>query len=242
MKLKLMTYNIQHGHVHLSDPGRIDLSVMADVIRDSGADIIGLNEVRGRGEHPEYTAQAEALADLLGFHAYFGRSFYVGGWNPYGNAVLSRWPITEAKVFPIPDPVTAASIRRFEPRSITRAAVDLPDGGRYAVYSSHFGLSPEEQEHAVSTAVTLLREEALPFALMGDFNVTPDDPVLAPLDAALTATHPALTAAGEKSHPSHAPSDLIDYIYVSRGVRILSVNTIQAVASDHCPVAAEAEI
>ncbi|MCR4904509.1 MAG: endonuclease/exonuclease/phosphatase family protein [Clostridiales bacterium] len=239
MDIRVMTFNIQHGHVHLSDPGRIDLSVMADVIRDAGADIIGLNEVRGRGERPDYTAQTEAMAAILGYHGYFGRSFYVGGWNPYGNAVLSRWPIVEAKVFRIPDPALKADAPRFEPRSILRAVIDLPDGGRFAVYASHFGLSHVEAEHAASLAASLTAEEPLPFALMGDFNVTPDDPVLAPLDASLCETHSILTSRGELSHPSHAPADLIDFIYTARSVTVKDVHVHTVVASDHCPVVAD---
>ena len=239
MDIKIMTYNIQHGHVHLSNPGRIDLTVMADVIRDEDADIIGLNEVRGRGVHPEYTAQTEFMAGYLGYHGWFGRSFYVGGWNPYGNAVLSRWPIVEAKVYSIPDPANPADAPRFEPRSILRAVIDLPDGGRFAVYSSHFGLSPVEAEHAASFAAALTAGESLPFALMGDFNVTPDDPVLTPLDTRLRETHSILVSRGEKSHPSHAPSLLIDYIYTSKNVTVWDVRVRQIVASDHCPVVAE---
>ena len=239
MDIKIMTYNIQHGHVHLSNPGRIDLTVMADVIRNEDADIIGLNEVRGRGVHPEYTAQTEFMAGYLGYHGWFGRSFYVGGWNPYGNAVLSRWPIVEAKVYSIPDPANPADAPRFEPRSILRAVIDLPDGGRFAVYSSHFGLSPVEAEHAASFAAALTAGEFLPFALMGDFNVTPDDPVLTPLDTRLRETHSILVSRGEKSHPSHAPSSLIDYIYTSKNVTVRDVRVRQIVASDHCPVIAE---
>ena len=179
------------------------------------------------------------MAAMLGYHGFFGRSFYVGGWNPYGNAVLSRWPIVEAKVFRIPDPAAKADAPRFEPRSILRAVIDLPDGGRFAVYASHFGLSHVEAEHAASLAAALTAEESLPFALMGDFNVTPDDPVLAPLDASLNETHSLLTSRGELSHPSHAPADLIDYIYTSKAVTVKDVHVHAVVASDHCPVVAE---
>lgn len=239
MRLRIMTYNIQHGHVHLSDPGRIDLTVTADVIRGESPDVVGLNEVRGRGEHPEYTAQAEFMAGYLGYHGYFGRSIYVGGPNPYGNAVLSRYPIVEAKVCKIPDPPETEGLKGFEPRSVLRAVTELPDGSRFAVYSSHFGLTDPEQDCAVSFLAALLAEEALPFALMGDFNMTPDARRLATLDALLNPTHPLLAARGEKSFPSHAPSVLIDYIYASKSVRVDSIEVRRVVASDHCPVVAE---
>ena len=237
MNLTVMTYNIQHGHVHQSNPGRIDLKETASVIRDSGADLIGLNEVRGRGDHPDYTAQVEEMAAFLGFHCVFGRSIYVGGNNPYGNAVLSRWPISESKVFHIPDPAAELRISRFEHRSILRAAVDLPEGGQFAVFSSHFGLTPEEQRNAVVLASALTEAERLPFVLMGDFNVTPDDPALDPLDERLTVTHPYLE--GQLTHPSHAPDCRIDYIYASPSVTVNGARVLPSTASDHRPVVAE---
>ena len=236
MKLNVMTYNIQHGHVHQSNPGRIDLTAVGDVIREASPDLVGLNEVRGRGEHPDYTAQAETLAAYLGYHAYFGRSIYVGGNNPYGNAVLSKFPLRETKVYHIPDPVNGTDAGRFEHRSITRAAAEVEDGSLFALYTTHFGLSEAEQEHAVSTLCTLLADEPLPFVLMGDFNVQPDNPVLRPLDW-LTCADELL--GGAKSFPSHDPSVKIDYLYASPKVRFTKAEILPAVASDHCPILAE---
>lgn len=237
MNITVMTYNIQHGHIHLSDPGRIDLRGTADVIRESGADIVGLNEVRGRGEHPEYTAQVEEMAAYLGWHCVFGRSIYVGGPNPYGNAVLSRWPIEEMKVHHIPDPAAEKQSRRFEHRSILRAVVAIPGYGDFAVFSSHFGLTPDEQRNAVTLASALTAAERLPFVLMGDFNVTPDDPVLAPLDERLTTTHAFLE--GQLTHPSHAPDSRIDFIYAAPSVTVNAARVLPVMPSDHRPVLAE---
>ena len=239
MKLRVMTYNIQHGHVHLSDPGRIDLAAMADVIRDAGADLIGLNEVRGRGERPDYTAQVEQMAAHLGFHCFFGCSLRVGGDNPYGNAVLSRFPIAEAKVFHVPDPAAEGRGRRFEHRSILRAAAFLPDGGEFAVFTSHFGLSGEEQRNAAMLASALTAAERLPFVLMGDFNVTPDDPVLAPLNERLTTTHALLE--GQYTYPSQAPRIRIDYVYAAPSVRVTAAEVLPSQTSDHRPVIADVE-
>ena len=135
MNLTVMTYNIQHGHIHQSDPGRIDLTGTASVIRDSGADVIGLNEVRGLGEHPEYTAQVEEMAAFLGYHCVFGRSIYVGGHNPYGNAVLSSafpvltrqyWYITAYFCLFFLMPAINALIRNASPRfTVYLVAVSL---------------------------------------------------------------------------------------------------------------------
>lgn len=243
--LRVMTYNIQHGHVHLSaKPGdEIDLTKVGDVIRKVGADIIGLNEVRGNGggSNKGYTAQAEFLANYLGFHCYFGRAICFGG-GPYGNAILSRWPIVEAKVIRIPDPVDPKVCKGyFEPRCIVRCEVEVPFGSNLAVYSTHFGLNPEEAEHAVTTAVTVLMDEHLPHVLMGDFNLTPDSPMLAPLYRTMNATDELIPEGERMTFPSHAPECKIDYIFTSRNIKPVCAKAEQVVASDHCPVWADLE-
>lgn len=243
-QIRVMTYNIQHGHVYLSTkPGdEIDLTKVGDVIREVGADIIGLNEVRGNGDgqNKNYTAQAEFLANYLGFHCYFGRAIYFSGAGPYGNAILSRWPILEAKIIRIPDPVDPTVCKEyFEPRCIVRCVVEVPFGKNIAVYSSHFGLNPEEAEHAVTTAVTVLKDEPLPYVLMGDFNLTPDSPMLKPLYKTMNATDELVPEDGRMTFPSDNPQIKIDYIFTSPKVNPLSAKVEQIVASDHCPVWAD---
>lgn len=72
---------------------------LRQVIRQSGADIVGLNEVNGRGAGADYLPQAEILAERLGFHAYFAQAIAFDGVNPYGNALLSRYSIETARPF-----------------------------------------------------------------------------------------------------------------------------------------------
>ena len=55
--MKIMSFNTQHCQNYISK--KIDFESVAKVITDFGADIVGLNEIRGEGEHPEYTAQTE---------------------------------------------------------------------------------------------------------------------------------------------------------------------------------------
>lgn len=240
MKLRVMTYNIQHGRIHLAVPEVIDLNGVAQVMKDCGADIIGLNEVRGEGVWDGYTAQTEKLGSLLGFNAYIGRSVYVHGeYNPYGNAILSRFPIIEAKVFRIPDVIEDNGKYR-EPRTVTRAVIELTDMSRIAVYTSHFGLSEPEQEHAVSTVIELLKSEALPYVLMGDFNMTPDNPLIHKLSEVAYGAEDLLRDA--KTFTSHAPEKKIDYIYTSNRVTVKDANVIEIVASDHFPLCEDIEI
>ena len=242
MNLRIMTYNIQHGRIYRTEPELIDLRGAGDAIKRLGADIIGLNEVRGPGERGDYTAQTGFLAGYTGFHSFFGRSIYVGGMNPYGNAVLSRFPIVSAEIIRIPDPALPSG-NRLEPRTVTRAEIEIPDGGhfrRIAVFTSHFGLNSVEKEHAVSTAASLMRDEKLPFVFMGDFNMTPDDPLLAPLS--VYADSNADIIGGKLSFPSINPTKRIDYIYTSPDIRVLGADIPDEHQSDHRPVVMDTEL
>ena len=44
--MKIMTFNTQHCQNYITK--KIDFEAMAKVIRDSGADFVGLNEMRGK--------------------------------------------------------------------------------------------------------------------------------------------------------------------------------------------------
>ena len=104
MEFRVMTYNIQHGldynrqlagNTGLSH--EIDLTQIAGVIRSLNPDVVGLNEVRGLGPQWDYTAQAETLAAMLGWHCYFAPAIWFEGEYPYGNAILSRRPLLSAQ-------------------------------------------------------------------------------------------------------------------------------------------------
>ena len=239
MDIRIMTFNIQHCASHQASldglPENIDPSIMTDVISEVHPDICGLNEVRGLGKTPKYTAQAEKMAALLGYHGVFGRSIYVGGTEPYGNGLVARYPIEEMKVYHIPDPIVDHPIRHLESRSILRCEFDIGDG--FAVYQSHFGLSPEEQEHAVALAHQLLSAEKLPAVLMGDFNMLPDNPLMVPLFRDFASANDRL--AGQFTFPSHNPSIMIDYIFANDKVTFRDCGIRTGIASDHLPVWAD---
>jgi monofunctional chorismate mutase len=76
--------------------------------------------------------------------------------------------------------------------------------------------------------------------LMGDFNMEPDDPILAPVRQALCDTAQAFSAP-KLSFPSNAPTVKIDYILVSPDLRVCDADIPEIVSSDHRPHVATVE-
>lgn len=231
--MKIMSFNTQHclGYIN----GRIDFALMARVIREGGADIVGLNEMRGEGEIEGYTDQVPTLSRLAMLeHYYFAKAIDVGGKKaPYGNGLLSKYPIVSADVIMIPDPeVKRTNGKYYETRCILKAKLSCG----ITVLVTHFGLNPEEQENAVRTVLENLEDEKC--ILMGDFNVRPDNPVLDPIRERLVDAATAFD--GERlSFPSDKPDRKIDYIFVSHDLSLISADIPAVIASDHRPHTAD---
>ncbi len=209
---------------------------MANTILSFGADIVGLNEMRGKGQDSEYTAQVERLAELTGMkYYYFGKAIDIPGKGPYGNAILSKIPIVKAEVFLIPDPDNEERGPCFETRCVLRAELE----GGITVLVTHFGLHLNEQENAVKTVVNSLSSERC--ILMGDFNVTPDNSVLAPIRAIMKDTAEAFDMP-KLSFPSDNPQEKIDYIFISNDIEVEYADIPAVIASDHRPHVAKVKI
>lgn len=76
---------------------------------------------------------------------------------------------------------------------------------------------------------------------MGDFNVRPEKTVLDPIRERMQDT--AEVFEGERlSFPSDAPDRKIDYLFVSRDVRVLDADIPEIVVSDHRPYTVTVEL
>lgn len=191
------------------------------------ADLVGLQEVL----HLEGQDQAKEIAPPPERHVVFGQAWDMGAGLLFGNALLSRWPILESKVFPLP--VAAQK----EGRSLLYALIDAPRG-RLPVFVTHLSWQLHLADvRAVQVRVVdnqvreLLDKSQLPPILMGDFNADPDsDEIrflrgLAALGGrgtywadcfAIAGSGPGYTYARENAFAAvaHEPSRRIDYIFV----------------------------
>lgn len=225
--MKIMSFNTQHCKNFITQ--EIDFEVMAKAILDCGADIVGLNEMRGDGEREDYTDQVKKLSELTGMkHYYFAEAIRLRGNNPYGNGFLSRIPIVSMETIPIPDPQERRYGGHYETRCVLKAVLE----NGYTVLVTHFGLNPDEQQNAVETVLANLAAEKC--ILMGDFNVRPDNPLLDPIRAKMKDAAELIEGEGF-SFPSDSPTRKIDYIFVSPDVEMIAADIPAIVASDHRP-------
>lgn len=226
--MKLMSFNTQHCLNYLEQ--KIDFQIMADAILTCEADIVGLNEMRNAGEYEDYEDQTGILSKLTGLeNHYFAQAIrFHDGKNPYGNALLSRYPLKSVETILVPDPEPKAYDGYYETRCLLKAKLE----NGLTVLVIHFGLNPDEQENAVQTILANLEDEKC--ILMGDFNVVPDDKVLLPIRERMVDTAEFFDAP-KLSFPSDNPTVKIDYIFVSKDIQVVEADVPAIVAADHRP-------
>ena len=168
--MKVLTYNI-HGWRSADPAGALNLDALVEVIGDAQADLVGLNEVF----HPHPADGGAALARLaarLGMAYAFGPTHAAAespAGIPYGNAVLSRWPIVAHAAHRLAaDPAEATS----EPRGLFEARLRSPVGQPFTLYVTHLDHRSEALRLAQWRAANawLGRARGRPHLVVGDFN------------------------------------------------------------------------
>ncbi|MGN1059110.1 MAG: endonuclease/exonuclease/phosphatase family protein [Clostridia bacterium] len=249
LKLKVMTYNIMSGKSYQgildgkawNDPSLIDPSLAAAVIAGQAPDIVGLNEVHGKGGM--YGEQAEQIAGLCGYPYYYFAQAIMDNDSPYGNAVLSKYPIVSAETVKIPDSGEIVE-GVAESRCVARLTLDA-QGRKIDVLSSHFGLLDSERMEAVKTVQGLVRKAENPCIVMGDFNCEPDSVPIRGLREVLQDTAPEQldetweTFIGQSVFKKNEDIFKIDYIFADRRFTVCNARILTETASDHRPYLAE---
>lgn len=235
--LRVMSFNIHHGE---GRDGTLDLSRIADVIRDSDAEVVGLQEVdRHWSDRSDFVDQASWLARELNMHVAFGANLDRDPLEPgeprrqYGNAILTRWPILER------DNTYLPRFDGHEQRGLLRARIAVR-GVPVQVYSTHLqhndAAERRAQVRAIRSVIGTPEDSVL---LLGDLNATPQAPEVEALVDGLVDAWAAAGIGDGATYTSTDPTKRIDYVLTSDDVvaRTAAVVTSNAPASDHLPVA-----
>jgi endonuclease/exonuclease/phosphatase family metal-dependent hydrolase len=191
--------------------------------------VVALQEVHRGTWESRFHDQAAELARLTGMRVVFGPSFRVLG-GEFGNAILSRAPLRDVELIPLPS--------FGEPRSLLRASVDV-DGTDFEVMATHLAAWGGLNRRIRTKQAYCLSEHARAaggrFVLCGDFNASPASAELAALlDGKL------VTLCGLASEPTHPLlGQRIDYILAGPGWEVGSTAVVHAGPSDHWPITAE---
>ncbi len=140
MKLRVMTFNTQHCLNFLTQ--KIDYEKMADTVRTCAPDIVSLNEMRGKGAIEGYDDQVPILAEKTGMAGIFAEAIRFEGENPYGNGLLSRFPVIHYEVIPIPAPEVKGYGGYYEDRCLLKAVLENLPRER-CVLMGDFNLTPD---------------------------------------------------------------------------------------------------
>ncbi len=244
--IKIMTYNIMQGIdyvkeylecIHEKDISEPHVLRNAEIIRRQNPDVVVLNEVNGAGgEFP--VEQAEVIAKSCGFpYVHFAPAIIRKSGRPYGNAILSKFPITFAKTILVK--TRDNTVPKCEDRSIAHVTVEVGDK-KLDVIGTHFGLLETEKQDMLENIISIVKERKNPVVLMGDFNCMPSTDYSKTLREYLVDT---MSAFGDNYityfgvAPKHCCKK-IDYIYVSKDISYSNACVITESASDHFPCVA----
>jgi endonuclease/exonuclease/phosphatase family metal-dependent hydrolase len=222
-RVRAVHWNIEHGNEY----EQVERALLAHPeLRD--ADLVLLNEVdlgMARAANRDVTAD---LAKALGLHSVFGALFLElthgrdddlrfaarreNQESLFGVAILSRWPITAARILELPSPEHIQfDVERMVGRHIGLVAtIDRP-GAPFVTASAHLEVHRTRAHRAAQVRVLAeaLCDERRPVILAGDFNSHTFDRGLwhAPLAGALALL---LTPGGALRrrllHPDEGPA------------------------------------
>ena len=189
------------------------------------------------------TCEAQELGRLTGMAVRFGPAqHYEGGL--FGNAVLTRLPILDVVIHPLP--YTESTPERVTyPRAAIAVVVRGPGERPIRFVSTHFQHNVPEDRVAEAEAVNGLFADPgdpLPTILAGDINAQPADEPVQVLQQRWTSTVENPPA---PSAPSVKPTSRIDYIFYLPEARFRLVQAeviAESMASDHRPVLAVVEL
>jgi endonuclease/exonuclease/phosphatase family metal-dependent hydrolase len=219
--IAVSTYNIQFGK---GQDKLVNLERTIKTLQSLDANIISLQEVERNSLRSNFSDQVKIIANELDMNVYFSPSLTYPGLY-YGNAVLTRFPIKEAK--------TIHFNHKLENRAALIVEVQVSDDQSIHVINTHLGLDRDERSSAIDKINQKLTKLDGPIILTGDLNSVPSQQEYRKWDDKVTKSNKGIPIQTYNSRNWQ-----IDYIFHSSDFTVNEVNVIESDASDHFPVSA----
>jgi endonuclease/exonuclease/phosphatase family metal-dependent hydrolase len=230
MNIRVVSYNI---HKCIGIDGNYHPERTAATLAEFKPDVLMLQEVDDGAQRSQGHRQVDVLGELLGMpYRAFAVNVTLRSGGGYGNAILSRWPITAQQNLDL-------TTRLKKRRSVLHAELQLPDGAALHVFNMHLGLAQYERKLQLTA---FLQSEILasvatntPVVVAGDFN-----DVWGNLHKRLLPQGFRCVEKPPRTFPARLPMRALDSLYVRGHAHIDSLfcgDTNHAkVASDHRPL------
>lgn len=228
--LRLFTYNTHNG---FDTAGTLDLEAMAQLLETQRADIIALQEV-SRG------LVINGSVDMAAWFSWrLGLPILFHGTSgpDWGNAILTRYPVTRYDAFALPPPGLPLA------RGFAYHEIDVGDGEPLYLINTHLHHVRQDamiREQQVASILHFLDGSPMRrLVLTGDLNSLPLDTVLLSLNAA--GLRDLVAEAGVEpgyTFPADDPSQRLDYILASPDIGLRALEIAPDVISDHLGIGA----
>lgn len=223
---RMMAFNIHHA---ADAAGVLDVERTARVIRDSGADVVALQEVDRGVERSERRDILAELSELTGMpYRAFGKNLDFQGGG-YGNALLSRFPLADVENFLLDQHAP------HEQRGVLRARLDV-EGRRLTILVVHLDHQSETERLYALEQIEELTEGGSPMIMAGDLNDVPASEVYRRATSWLSDAWQTAGDGDGFTFPSDAPERRIDYVFHSEHLVPVAASVPETEASDHRPV------
>ena len=264
MPLRVACYNIAHGRGVAEsnwDGGdraeRIArLDQISELLREMDADVLVLNEVDFDSSWSYSLNQAQYLAEKAGYPYVVEQRdvdvrIVLWKWR-FGNAVLSKYPITDAQVVDLPGYSTWETVLAGKKRSIT---CDISVGEQVVhIIGAHLSYRSESvRVRSTALFVDIATKSKFPTIVAGDLNSTPPGFPQSASDSNGNNAIETLDNSGyfrrspdnvpfadeELTFHSVEPSRVIDWIMIPQNWEFLQYTVEQSQLSDHRPVVSD---
>ena len=253
-RLKFIQVNINKGCY---------LDLLVEFLRSENPDIVSMQEVTSNEANlceNKSISLFEDIKQTLGMDGVYAPDLHIKEFPKafYGNAIVSRFKIVGSKTISLKEshPLTKEefstsdnTIWPYVSRNLLDAVINV-DGTRIHALSWHGAwIAPpqdtEETKRQAKIAVEYLKTLEDPFILGGDLNAIPSSKTVQMVSEVATnlmdrsgvvqTTHPTL-------HRISPRGFLVDYIFLSKHFRPISLSAPLVNVSDHLPVVGELEI
>lgn len=229
------------------------------VIKELNPDIICCQEITIGSWFNDKRDVAQFIAQELGYYYYFSNAHkyeypITPLWeeNYWGNAIFSKFPIIDSYDFPLINPEDLND-HPYERRTCAVARIQI-ENSILTVATTHKSYSSgfiEDQDKIAETKkiINFIEKEKWNLILTWDFNLAPDSDSVRMILQYLQHVGPDCSQSTWTTKPfsfmGFEENELkwrLDYIFVSKKIKVLSSTIIPTEYSDHLPIFAECEL